>query len=61
MYWRQVLARVTAHRGEYEEAESLAREAVAFGESTDMLWPRGLAQGDLPMVDQSRARLEQLL
>jgi hypothetical protein len=63
----------------------------AFGESTDMLWPRGLAhldlaevlkaagrreeaaaeveralvlfeeKGDLPMVDQSRARLEQLL
>jgi hypothetical protein len=81
---------VTAHRGEYEEAESLAREAVAFGESTDMLWPRGLAldlaevlkaagsreeaageveralalfeeKGDLAMVDQSRARLEQLL
>ena len=91
MYWRQVLARVRAHRGEYDEAESAAREAIALGESTDMLSPRGLAhldlaevleaagrreeaaaeieralglfeqKGDLPMVDQARARLQRLL
>ena len=31
-HWRQVLARVYAHRGELAEAERLAREAVAWSE-----------------------------
>ena len=35
--WRQVLARVHAHRGELAEAERLAREAVAASEQTDSL------------------------
>jgi len=35
--WRQVLARVHAHRGELPEAEQLAREAVAVSERTDSL------------------------
>jgi ATP/maltotriose-dependent transcriptional regulator MalT len=47
MLWRQVLARVHAHRGESEEAERLAREAVAYGEQTDMLVNRGAAHLDL--------------
>ncbi len=47
MLWRQVLARVHAHRGEPAEAERLAREAVAYGEQTDMLVNRGVAQLDL--------------
>jgi tetratricopeptide (TPR) repeat protein len=37
MLWRQVQALVNAHRGEYAEAEALAREAVAIGERTDGL------------------------
>ena len=37
MLWRQVQALVNAHRGEYAEAEALAREAVAIGEQTDGL------------------------
>jgi DNA-binding SARP family transcriptional activator/class 3 adenylate cyclase/tetratricopeptide (TPR) repeat protein len=35
MDWRQVQALVDAHRGEWVEAEELAREAVALGERTD--------------------------
>jgi tetratricopeptide (TPR) repeat protein len=37
MLWRQVRARVLAGRGEHDEAERLAREAVALAEVTDML------------------------
>jgi class 3 adenylate cyclase/tetratricopeptide (TPR) repeat protein len=37
MLWRQVQARVRAHRGEHAEAERLAREAVEIGETTDAL------------------------
>jgi tetratricopeptide (TPR) repeat protein len=36
MLWRQVRARVLASRGEHDEAERLAREAVARWETTDM-------------------------
>jgi class 3 adenylate cyclase/tetratricopeptide (TPR) repeat protein len=50
MYWRQVEARVCAHRGEVVRAEELAREAVQYGEQTDMLSPRGLSQLDLAEV-----------
>jgi len=50
MYWRQVEARVFAHRGEVVRAEELAREAVQYGEPTDMLSPRGLSQLDLAEV-----------
>jgi ATP/maltotriose-dependent transcriptional regulator MalT len=35
MAWRQTLALVEAHRGACEEAERLAREAVAIGQQTD--------------------------
>jgi len=35
--WRQVQALVRAHRGEHEDAERLAREAVDIAEATDGL------------------------
>jgi tetratricopeptide (TPR) repeat protein len=56
MYWRQVLARVRAQGGEYEEAETLVREAIAFAESTDMLWTRGLTLLDLAEVLEAAGR-----
>ena len=39
--WRGVQARVLARRGRYDEAEALAREAVALVEPTDALTDRG--------------------
>ena len=39
--WRGVQARVLAHRGSYDEAEALAREAVALVDPTDALTDRG--------------------
>jgi class 3 adenylate cyclase/tetratricopeptide (TPR) repeat protein len=47
---RRVKARVLAERGELEEAERLAREAVARSERIDYLNLRGLAYGDLAEV-----------
>ena len=48
--WRQVLARVHAHRGELAEAERLAREAVAASELTDSLDDQCHALWDLAEV-----------
>jgi class 3 adenylate cyclase/tetratricopeptide (TPR) repeat protein len=48
--WRQVKARVLAHRGEYEEAERLAREAVAIYGETDALNYQGDAWCQLAEV-----------
>jgi AAA ATPase-like protein/tetratricopeptide repeat protein len=48
--WRQVQARVHAHRGEHAEAERLAREAVTIGERTDALNFQGDALCDLAEV-----------
>ena len=39
--WRGVQARVLAHRGRHDEAEALAREAVALLAPTDALTDRG--------------------
>jgi tetratricopeptide (TPR) repeat protein len=50
MLWRQVRAKVLARRGEHEEAERLAREAVAVGEDTDWLDGQGDAHADLAEV-----------
>lgn len=68
MLWRQVRAKVLARRGEGEEAERLAREAVAIGEETDMLDQQGDAYADLAEVlligekaDEAVAALEQAL
>jgi class 3 adenylate cyclase/tetratricopeptide (TPR) repeat protein len=50
MLWRQVQARVHAHRGEHAEAERLAHEAVAIAERTDALNLQGDALCDLADV-----------
>ena len=50
MLWRQVQARVDAHRGKHDSAERLAREAVAIGEGTDALNIQGDALSDLAEV-----------
>ena len=66
--WRQVLARVGAHRGELAEAERLAREAVAMSERNDSLDTQCLALWDLAEVlaaaqrpDEAADVLEQAL
>ena len=66
--WRQVLARVHAHRGEMAEAERLAREAVAGSEQTDLLSEQCLTHCDLGEVlaaagryDEAEAALEHAL
>jgi class 3 adenylate cyclase len=51
--WRQALALVLAQRGEFENAELLAREAVAFAEQTDGLNLQGDALCDLAQVLQA--------
>lgn len=42
MLWREVLAKVLARRGEFDEAERLAQEAVEFGAGTEN--PNGQAE-----------------
>ena len=66
--WRQVQARVDAHRGEHVEAERLAREALAIIDPTDCLNFQGEAFCDLAEVlaaagraDEAVAALEQAL
>jgi class 3 adenylate cyclase len=68
MLWRQVQARVHAHRGERAEAELLAGEAVEIGERTDNLNRLGDALCDLAEVlaaagrsDEAADALEQAL
>jgi tetratricopeptide (TPR) repeat protein len=50
MLWRQVKAKVHARRGEHQEAERLAREAVAVCDETDMLDAQGEVYADLAEV-----------
>jgi class 3 adenylate cyclase/tetratricopeptide (TPR) repeat protein len=57
MLWRQVQAKVLARRGAADEAEQLAREAVAVGEQTDMLHFLALAYIDLGEVLEFVGRL----
>jgi class 3 adenylate cyclase/tetratricopeptide (TPR) repeat protein len=68
MLWRQVQARVDAHRGEHAEAERLAREAIAIAGRTDALNFQGDALCDLAEVlhaagrtDDAAVTLEQAL
>jgi tetratricopeptide (TPR) repeat protein len=68
MLWRQVQARVFAHRGAHAKAEPLAREAVEVAEGTDTLNGQGDALCDLAEVlavagraDQAAEALEQAL
>ena len=64
--WRAVRARVLAHRGEFDDAEKLAREAVEIVEQTDWYLQRGQALSALAEVleltgrpDEARAAYEQ--
>jgi tetratricopeptide (TPR) repeat protein len=57
--WRQVQARVLAHRGEHVGAERLAREAVALMESSDSLNWQGDALCDLAEVLQRAGRAQE--
>jgi tetratricopeptide (TPR) repeat protein len=64
--WRQVRGHVLARRGELEEAERLAREAVALAEETDMLNAHADALIDLAEVlaragQDARAELDRAL
>ena len=68
MTWRQAQALIESTRGAYDEAERLAREAVAIGENTDTLNNLGDAYLDLAevlrasgRVDEARAAAEQAL
>jgi DNA-binding SARP family transcriptional activator/class 3 adenylate cyclase len=57
--WRGVMAKVLAREGRGEEAEELAREAVALVEPTDLLSHRGDAMLDLADVLRTCARAEE--
>jgi class 3 adenylate cyclase/tetratricopeptide (TPR) repeat protein len=57
--WRQVRAKVLARRGEYVEAERLARDAVAIGEPTDDLNTQASASADLAEVLEMAGRHEE--
>ena len=59
MLWRQVQALVWSHRGQHEEAERMAREAVAIAEGTDALIWQGDALCDLAEVLRSAGRLQE--
>jgi class 3 adenylate cyclase len=56
--WRQVTARLLAHRGEFDEAEALAREALVSVERTDMLTFQGDARLDLAEVLLAAGRID---
>ena len=59
MLWRQARAKVLARRGEHAEAERLAREAVAIGQTTDDLDGQGDARADLATVLELAGRREE--
>ena len=66
--WRRVRAKVLARRADFDEAERLAREAVAFAERTDYLDVRSQAVADLAEVlrlagrpGESEAALEEAI
>ena len=57
--WRSVRARVLARRGNIDQAESLAREAVSLAEQTDFLNQRADALIDLAHVLRQAGRHEE--
>jgi class 3 adenylate cyclase/tetratricopeptide (TPR) repeat protein len=68
MRWRRVRAKVLARRGEYADAERIAREAVAICDGTDMLDAQGDVYADFAEVliltgkpTEAAAALEQAL
>ena len=62
--WRQVRARVLSARGDHEEAERLAREAVAIAEPIDMPTEQAKTHSTLAEVlaasGRSREAIDQL-
>ena len=56
--WRSVRARVLARRGSFDQAESLARQAVSLAAQTDFLNQRGDALLDLAHVLHEAGRPE---
>jgi class 3 adenylate cyclase/tetratricopeptide (TPR) repeat protein len=59
LLWRQVRAKVLARRGEYVEAERLARDALAIGEPSDDLNGKADATADLAEVLELASRHEE--
>jgi len=59
MLWRQVQARVHAHRGEHAKSAPLAREAVAIAGRTDGLNWQGDALCDLAEVLHAAGRINE--
>ncbi|TIL42409.1 MAG: tetratricopeptide repeat protein, partial [Mesorhizobium sp.] len=57
--WRGVRARVLARRAQFEEAEMLAREAVAFAQMTDFVNHRADALLDLARVLKASLRVDE--
>jgi tetratricopeptide (TPR) repeat protein len=57
--WRQAQALVRSQRGEHEEAERLAREALAIAEQTDNLNTQGDVLCDLAKVLESADRQQE--
>ncbi|MGN6167571.1 MAG: tetratricopeptide repeat protein, partial [Solirubrobacteraceae bacterium] len=56
--WRSVRARVLARRGNIEQAETLAQQAVSISEQTDFLDQRADALLDFAHVAHQAGRLE---
>jgi predicted ATPase/class 3 adenylate cyclase/DNA-binding winged helix-turn-helix (wHTH) protein len=56
--WRGVRARTLATRGRLEEAERLARQAIALAERTDFINHRGDALVDFAIVLRQAARID---
>jgi tetratricopeptide (TPR) repeat protein len=59
MAWRQVAARVHAHRGDHGVAEQFAREAVAISHRTDSTYLQADAYSDLAEVLEAAGRREE--
>jgi predicted ATPase len=57
MLWRSVRAKTLAGRGRIEEAERLARQAVALAEKTDFINHRGDALVDFAIILRQAGRL----
>src|SRR5712691_7322422 len=59
MIWRQTRAKVLARRGQFDRAQQLARQAVAYAEKTDALGAHGNALLDLAEVLELAGRREE--
>ncbi len=57
--WRSVRAKILAATGDLEQAERLARDAAARGESTDYLNMRAEAHADLAIVLRTAGKTEE--